>query len=213
MFTGIVSAVGQIMSVQPLGATPAHGMRVQIGVPAGFLDDVAAGDSIAINGACMTVAVFDPAAAQFEVDVSAESLARTDGWQPDQPVNLEKALRASDRLGGHMVAGHVDGVGTVRRFAAVGESIELQIAAPRALARYLAFKGSIAVDGVSLTINSVTDASDASVIAINLIPHTLAHTAFSRLREGTRVNLEIDTIARYVERMLALSAADRPTTV
>ncbi len=207
MFTGIVSAVGQIFEVKPLGATAAHGRRVAIAVPPGYLDDVAAGDSIAINGACMTVASFDPAAARFHVDVSAESLARTDGWQSDTPVNLEKALRANDRLGGHLVSGHVDGVGTVRRFSNVGESIELHIAAPKALARYLAFKGSIAVDGVSLTVNAVTDAADACVIAINLIPHTLEHTAFGRLHEGARVNLEVDTIARYVERMLGVGAA------
>ena len=207
MFTGIVSAVGQIIEVEPLGDTSAHGRRVAIAVPVGYLDDVAAGDSIAINGACMTVALFDAAAARFHVDVSAESLARTDGWRVDTPVNLEKALRANDRLGGHLVSGHVDDVGTVRRFASVGESIELQIAAPKALARYLAFKGSIAVDGVSLTINAVTDAVDESVIAINLIPHTLEHTAFGRLHEGARVNLEVDTIARYVERMLGAGAA------
>ena len=204
MFTGIVSAVGQIVEVAPLGDTSAHGRRVAIAVPAGYLDDVTAGDSIAINGACMTVAAFDVAAARFHVDVSAESLARTDGWRSRTPVNLEKALRANDRLGGHLVSGHVDGVGTVRRFANVGESIELQIAAPKALARYLAFKGSIAVDGVSLTINAVADAADESVIAINLIPHTLSHTALHRLHEGARVNLEVDTIARYVERMLGV---------
>ena len=208
MFTGIVSAVGRIGTVQPLGVTPNHGRRVRIDVPAGYLDDVGAGDSIAINGACMTVVAFDAEAAWFEVDVSAESLARTGGWQPDHPVNLEKALRASDRLGGHLVAGHVDGVGAVRRFASVGESIELQIAAPRELARYLAFKGSIAVDGVSLTVNSVADGTDETVIGINLIPHTLAHTAFRRLREGVRVNLEVDTVARYVERMLSVGSAE-----
>ena len=202
MFTGIVSAVGRIAEVESLGGTSAHGRRVTIAVPAGYLHDVAAGDSIAINGACMTVAEFDAAAARFQVDVSAASLARTDGWRIDARVNLEKALRATDRLGGHLVSGHVDGVGTVRRFANVGESIELQVAAPKALARYLAVKGSIAVDGVSLTINAVTDAVDACVIAINLIPHTLEHTAFGRLHEGARVNLEVDTIARYVERML-----------
>ncbi len=210
MFTGIVSAVGQIFEVKSLGATSAHGRRVAIAVPAGYLDDVAAGDSIAINGACMTVVAFDAAATRFDVDVSAESLARTDGWRPDTQVNLEKALRAHDRLGGHLVSGHVDGIGTVRRFDRVGESIALHVAAPKALARYLAFKGSIAVDGVSLTINSVTDAADACVIAINLIPHTLEHTAFARLHEGARVNLEVDTIARYVERMLGVAAV--PTT-
>ncbi len=212
MFTGIVSAVGRIVEVNPLGDSAAHGRRVAIAVPAGYLDDVAAGDSIAINGACMTVAGFDAAAAHFDVDVSAESLARTDGWRPDSPVNLEKALRANDRLGGHLVSGHVDDVGTVRRFARAGESIELHVAAPKALARYLAFKGSIAVDGVSLTINSVTDAADESLIAINLIPHTLEHTAFARLHEGARVNLEVDTIARYVERMLGAGAVQANRT-
>jgi riboflavin synthase len=167
---------------------------------------VALGDSIALNGACMTVTEFDASASTFTVDVSAESLDKTAGLDRIGPVNLEKALRAHDRLGGHIVSGHVDGVGTVTVFEAVGESWELRIAAPRALARFLAYKGSITVNGVSLTVNRVHDTDTECTISINLIPHTLHNTALGSLAAGSRVNLEIDLIARYVERMLATGA-------
>ena len=203
MFTGIVTGLGRITDTQPLGADAAHGRRLRVAAPAGYLDDVGLGDSIAINGACMTVTAFDAAAGWFAVDVSAESLARTAGLDAPGPVNLEKALRANERLGGHIVSGHVDGIGEVVRFAPVGESWELLIAAPAALGRFLAYKGSITVNGVSLTVNRVVDRPDASEFSINLIPHTLTHTTLGTLAAGARVNLEIDLIARYVERMLS----------
>ncbi|MEO7547869.1 MAG: riboflavin synthase, partial [Ramlibacter sp.] len=159
------------------------------------------------SGACMTATGFDAGRTRFTVDVSAESLACTAGLDAPGPVNLEKALRAHDRLGGHLVSGHVDGIGTVTHFARVGESWELRIAAPRGLARFLATKGSITVDGASLTVNRVTDTPDACEFGINLIPHTLQHTTLGGLQVGRRVNLEIDQIARYVERMLSPAAA------
>ena len=142
----------------------------------------------------------------FNVDVSAESLDKTTGLDAPGPVNLEKALRASDRLGGHLVAGHVDGIGVVTHFAAVGESWELRVAAPLALGRMLAYKGSVAISGVSLTINRVADGADTTEFSVNIIPHTLQNTTLGALSAGARVNLEIDLIARYVERALASGA-------
>lgn len=204
MFTGIVGAVGRIVQASALGTDAAHGKRLVIDTPPGWLDDVQLGDSIALNGACMTVAALDASAARFAVDISAESLVRTAGLHAHgAEINLEKALRASDRLGGHLVSGHVDGTGTVVAFEPVGESRRLVVLAPRALARYLALKGSIAIDGVSLTINRVGDRDDGCEVEINLIPHTIVATNLGRLAPGARVNLEIDTIARYVERMMA----------
>lgn len=205
MFTGIITAVGRIAAVHELGSSSAFGKRLSIVVPAGYLDDVGLGDSIALNGACMTVTSLDLASLQFTVDVSAESLARTDGLDATGSVNLEKALRAHDRLGGHIVSGHVDGIGRVHRFEQVGESWALDILAPAELARYLAYKGSVTVQGVSLTVNEVIDQPDGCEIRINLIPHTVEHTTLGLLRAGSAVNLEIDTIARYVERMLRLA--------
>ena len=203
MFTGIISGLGQLAQVTPLGAAPTHGRRLTITTPPGYLADVQLGDSIALNGACMTVTSFDAAADRFTVDVSAESLDKTAGLNTPGPLNLEKALRANDRLGGHLVSGHVDGIGQVTHFAAVGESWELRIAAPRSLGRFLAYKGSITVNGVSLTVNCVSDTDDQTEVSINLIPHTMEHTTLGQLAAGSRVNLEIDLIARYVERMLA----------
>jgi riboflavin synthase len=203
MFTGIGSGVGRITHVAPLGAdAPFFGRQLTLAAPAGFLDDVQLGDSIALNGACMTVTTMDRAAATFAVDVSAESLARTAALDAEGPVNLETALRANDRLGGHLVSGHVDGIGTVTHFAPVGESWLLRVLAPRELARFLAYKGSVTVNGTSLTVNEVRDDERGAHISINLIPHTLAHTTLGTLTPGARVNLEIDLIARYVERML-----------
>ena len=202
MFTGIISGVGRITRVEPLGTDPTHGKRLTIEAPAAYLDEVALGDSIALNGACMTVTSFDATALQFTIDISAESLACTAGLDAPGPVNLEKALRAHDRLDGHLVAGHVDGIGRVSHFAPVGESWELRIDAPRALAKYLAYKGSITVNGVSLTVNSVHDHAAGCEISINLIPHTVQNTALGTLAAGSAVNLEVDLIARYVERML-----------
>ena len=200
MFTGIVAAVGRIESVRPLGGDADAGVRLTVGAGALGLDDVQLGDSIAIQGACMTV--IEKTATTFDVDVSRESLNRTVGLGEPGEVNLEKALRAHDRLGGHIVSGHVDGLGTVTHFAPVGESHELRVLAPREIGRYLAYKGSITVNGVSLTVNSVKDRDDGCEFSINLIPHTVEVTSLKHLREGTRVNLEIDLIARYVERML-----------
>ncbi|GAA4330270.1 riboflavin synthase [Variovorax defluvii] len=207
MFTGIITGVGRIAAVHDLGSSSFHGKRLGITTPAGYLDDVGLGDSIALNGACMTVTSLDPAQHLFTIDISAESLDKTAGLaEPGGQVNLEKALRASDRLGGHIVSGHVDGIGIVSHFAPVGESWQLRVLAPPSLARFLAYKGSITVNGVSLTVNRVTDSADGSEISINLIPHTVENTALGSLQTGSRVNLEIDTVARYVERMLQAGA-------
>jgi riboflavin synthase len=199
MFTGIVAAVGRIQQVTPLGGAEA-GVRLSIDAAALGLDDVAIGDSIAIQGACMTVVAKSGTA--FDVEVSRESLRLTAGLGEAGEVNLEKAMRPMDRLGGHMVSGHVDGLGEVVKFAPVGESHELVIRAPRELAKYLAYKGSITVNGVSLTVNRVEDVAAGAEISINLIPHTIAVTTLRNLAPGHRLNLEIDLIARYVERML-----------
>jgi riboflavin synthase len=211
MFTGIITGVGRIAAVHDLGSSSSHGKRLSIAVPDGYLDDVGLGDSIALNGACMTVTTLDPARQVFTIDISAESLDKTAGLAEEATrVNLEKALRANDRLGGHIVSGHVDGIGSVSRFAPVGESWELRIMAPHALARFLAYKGSITVNGVSLTVNSVSDGPDGAEISINLIPHTVDNTSLGSLKQGSRVNLEIDTVARYVERMLQAGALPTP---
>lgn len=202
MFTGIISGLGRIAEVHDLGTEASHGKRLTIEAPAGYLDDVALGDSIALNGACMTVTSFDPAARRFTVDISAESLRLTAGLGAPGPVNLEKALRAQDRLGGHLVSGHVDGLGAVTHFAPVGESWELRVRAPKELGRYLAYKGSITVNGVSLTVNTVRDGVEGCEFSINLIPHTLQNTTLGTLKAGAAVNLEVDLIARYVARML-----------
>ena len=205
MFTGIITGIGRITAIEPLGQTASHGKRLTIECPLNFLDDTSLGDSIALNGACMTVTSLDVARAQFTVDISAESLSKTAGLAAIGPINLEKALRANDRLGGHMVSGHVDGVGTVTHFAQISESWELRVLTPKDLAKYLAFKGSITVNGVSLTVNRVTDLPDGCEVSINLIPHTVQNTALHALQTGSQVNLEIDLIARYVERMLSSS--------
>jgi riboflavin synthase len=206
MFTGIITAVGRIVASHDLGSSLQHGKRLTLACPPGYLDDVGLGDSIALNGACMTVTSLDLPQQQFTIDISAESLARTTGLSLDAQVNLEKALRAGDRLGGHIVSGHVDGVGTVSQFAPIGESWELRLQAPAALARYLAYKGSITVNGVSLTVNRVADNAGGCEVSINLIPHTVQNTTLGLLQAGAGVNLEIDTVARYVERMLAAGA-------
>ncbi len=205
MFTGIITGVGSIAAVQALGASPTHGKRLTIRCPEHYLDDVSLGDSIALNGACMTVTTWDAAKAQFTIDISAESLDKTAGLDAIGTINLEKALRANDRLGGHLVSGHVDGIGTITHFAQVGESWELRVLAPKALAKYLAYKGSITINGVSLTVNRIADLVEGCEASINLIPHTVENTALGNLRQGSRVNLEIDLIARYVERMLSAS--------
>lgn len=203
MFTGIVSAIGRIVEVHVLGADASFGNALTVEAPAGWLGATAIGDSIALAGACMTVVSIDAVHHRFQVEVSAESLAATRGLDAAGEVNLEKALRAGERLDGHLVSGHVDGVGTVTKFERAGESWQLSVAAPAALARYLALKGSIAVDGVSLTVNRVVDTDAACEFSVNLIPHTALHTTLRGLAAGRKVNLEVDQIARYVERMLA----------
>ena len=186
-----------------IGSDAGAGVRLSVDAGGLGLDDVQLGDSIAIQGACMTV--IEKSATSFDVDVSRESLNRTVGLSATGEVNLEKALRANDRLGGHIVSGHVDGLGTVTRFAPVGESHELRILAPAAIGRYLAYKGSITVNGVSLTVNSVDDRADGCEFSINLIPHTVEVTTLRHVKAGDKVNLEVDMIARYVERIMSAS--------
>ena len=216
MFTGIITGMGRIVAIHRLGSSSDHGKRLTIETLAGYVDDVGLGDSIALNGACMTVTSLDAANNRFSIDISAESLDKTCGLAEPGIVNLEKALRAQDRLGGHIVSGHVDGVGMVTHFAEVGESWELGIRAPQELGKYLAYKGSITVNGVSLTVNQVidlagdTDNAPACEISINLIPHTVQNTALGQMVKGSQVNLEIDLIARYVERMLQNTQINQP---
>ncbi len=204
MFTGIVAAVGKIVQSEPLGDN--GGLRLTVDAGTLSLADVALGDSIALNGACMTV--IEKTDTSFKVDVSRESLNCTVGLDQLAEVNLEKALTLAERLGGHLVSGHVDGIGRVVKFEPVGESWELVIESAPQLAKYLAFKGSIVVNGVSLTVNRVQDMPDgACQFSINLIPHTIQVTTLKHLQAGSRVNLEVDLIARYVERMVSLGAA------
>ncbi len=203
MFTGIVQAVGKIESVTPQGKDKEAGVRLQINARTLPMDDVKVGDSIALNGACMTVV--EKTANGFKIDVSHESLDKTVGLDGENEVNLEKAMALGDMLGGHLVSGHVDGVGIVRKFSPVAESWELIIEAPLHLAKFLAYKGSVAVNGVSLTVNTVSDIDTGCLFSINLIPHTIEVTTLKNLKAGSRVNLEIDLIARYVERMLAVN--------
>ena len=214
MFTGIITGLGRIVAVQSLGSSSHHGKRLTIETPSGYLNDVNLGDSIAINGACMTAVSIDTPRSRFSIDISAESLDKTSGLSEEGVINLEKALRAHDRLGGHIVSGHVDGIGRVTHFEEVGESWELRIVAPLALAKYMAYKGSVTVNGVSLTVNKVVDQADGSgcELSINLIPHTVQNTALRQLAAGSHVNLEIDLIARYVERMLSGAALPELTT-
>ncbi|HET9042056.1 MAG TPA: riboflavin synthase [Burkholderiales bacterium] len=193
MFTGIVAAIGRIGQVEPRP----KGLRLSIDAGALDTSDVAIGDSIAVNGCCLTVVAL--AGRHFDVDVSQETIDCTVGLGAPGEVNLEKSLRLADRLGGHLVSGHVDGVGEVLAFEPVGESHRLVVRAPAELAKYIARKGSIAVQGVSLTVNRV----DGAEFEINLIPHTLAVTTLRQFQPGARVNLEVDLLARYAERLLA----------
>lgn len=193
MFSGIIADIGSISQATDRDG----GLRLAIATSALDLSDVQAGDSIAVNGVCLTVVAHT--ADSFTVDVSRETLNCTEGLDAiGVPVNLEKALRLVDRLSGHLVSGHVDGAGEVVEFTDLGESWDLVVRAPQALARYIAVKGSITLNGVSLTINQVS----GSEFSVNLVPHTLAMTNLKSLRAGSRINLEIDLIARYVERMM-----------
>ena len=192
MFSGIVAAIGRITLVTPREV----GCRLTVDAGALPLADVALGDSIAHNGVCLTVVGKE--GNSFMVDVSPETLSCTVGLDAPGPVNLEKALRLNDVIGGHLVSGHVDGIGEVLRFDPIGDNRLLEIRAPEEIARYIARKGSIVVDGTSLTTNTV----DGRNFTINLIPHTLEHTTLGRLQPGSKVNLEVDLIARYCERLL-----------
>ena len=200
MFTGIVQAVGRIANVAKQG----DGLRIAVDAGVHDIADVAVGDSVCVSGCCLTVVAIHGASLEF--DVSAETLRCTTGLDGTGDVNLELALRVGDRLGGHLTSGHVDGVGTVTRFAAIAGdaygSWFLEIDAPAELARFIAPKGSIAVDGVSLTVNAVAGAR----FAVNLIPHTLNVTTLQRLTPGAAVNLEIDVVARYVARLAEFPA-------
>ena len=199
MFTGIIQAIGKVREPEQLGS----GVRLTIVTPEQFhLDQVHVGDSIAVNGACMTVVNIE--GNSFQIDVSAESLSKTCGLDTFGEVNLEKAMRLGDRVDGHLVSGHVDGVGQVESMTKIAESYKLVIRAPLKLSPYLAYKGSVAVNGVSLTVNEFEDTTMGAVFSINLIPHTVEVTTLKHLKPQDWVNLEIDTIARYVERMMQL---------
>lgn len=195
MFTGIIQAVGKITHIEPLQ----QGMRLSVDGGALDLTSVAVGDSIAHNGVCLTVT--GKSGNSYQLDVSRETLDCTVGLSEPGEVNLEKALRLADPLGGHLVSGHVDGVGTVVAFDPVGECHLLRIKAPLSIAKFIAYKGSIAVNGVSLTVNTV----EHDEFTINLIPHTLQVTTLKHLKPGAAVNLEVDLLARYCERLLSMS--------
>ncbi len=202
MFTGIIQAVGTLKDIRREGADA--GMRIQTGQLA--LEDVRIGDSIAVSGVCLTVA--ERGSADFRADVSGETLSRTTlgGLEVGDRVNLEKALTLATPLGGHLVSGHVDGVGTIVDRRPEGRSVRLRVRAPDSLARYIAVKGSICVDGVSLTVNSVRGGE----FDLNIVPHTLEQTTLDEFRAGRAVNLEVDIIARYLERLLLGERAAQP---
>jgi riboflavin synthase len=191
MFTGIITAVGRIATVKATDG----GARIVVEVPGWQREKIEMGESIAVSGVCLTVVVIN--ASGFEADVSRETLRCTVGCEPGARVNIERALRLSDRLGGHLVSGHVDGVGVVVSSLAAGDNRVFWFEAPREVARYVAVKGSIAINGVSLTVNLVKGMQ----FSVNIIPHTLQATTLGALFAGARVNLEADTVARYVERL------------
>ena len=200
MFTGIVRGVGRIVEVERLAAV--GGVRLTIDARDVPVFEVGVGDSVAIAGACMTAVQVE--GSTFAVDTSKESLVRTSGLDAPGEVNIETSIRSGDPLGGHLVAGHVDGVGEVVSMAQAHESWRLVVRAPAELAKYLAYKGSVAVDGVSLTVNRAIDSPRGCEFEVNVIPHTYRATTLRSLRAGDRVNIEVDLIARYVERMLSL---------
>lgn len=199
MFTGLVQGIAHIESVERQSADGGVRIVVDARAVAGFAARI--GDSIALNGACLTATQLD--GARFTADVSRETLSKTIGLEAVGAVNLETSLKLGDTLGGHLVSGHIDGVGRVLRLVPAGESWELLLEVPAPLARFVAVKGSIVVNGVSLTVNGVVDTGAGCEVSINLIPHTVAVTTLGNLRAGDGVNLEVDQIARYVERLLA----------
>jgi riboflavin synthase len=200
MFTGIITALGTLREVQPIGQ--GHDMRLVIGVAPEFLAGATLGCSIACSGICLTAVELN--ADSFAVDASAETLARTTmgRWKAGGRVNLERSLKLGDELGGHLVSGHVDGVGRVLSATPENASVRWRFAVPGEIARYIAVKGSVAIDGVSLTVNEV----DAESFGVNIIPHTAAVTSFGTLQPGDAVNIEIDTLARYVARLMEFRA-------
>ena len=191
MFTGIIQAVGHIDTITAIG----NNFELSVEATNLALSDVQIGDSIAVNGVCLTATYITHS--HFKAHVSAETLKVTTGLNQQHPVNLEKALRLSDRLGGHLVSGHVDGVGVVTQFSDLKDNWLLAIRVPHTISKYIAKKGSICINGVSLTVNSI----EQDIFTMNIIPHTLQNTTFNQLRVGSQVNCEIDQIARYVERM------------
>ena len=199
MFTGIIEALGELRAVRDDGGD----RRLEIGTPAGFLDGAAIGDSIAVSGICLTAVAF--AGGSFEADVSVETLDATTagGWAVGRPLNLERALTLARPLGGHLVSGHVDGVGRIVDRREDARSWRLEIEAPAPLARYIARKGSVCVDGISLTVNDVDDTR----FGVNIVPHTWRHTTLGATETGATVNIEVDLIARYTERLLAAGDA------
>jgi len=205
MFTGIVQAIGTVAAIETRGGDA----RLRIATGGLDLGDVQLGDSIAVAGVCLTAVALD--AGSFTADVSAETLACTTlgTRRAGDAVNLEKALTPSSRLGGHLVSGHVDGVGEVTSRESEARSVRFRVRAPAPLAKYIAAKGSVCVDGVSLTVNAV----DGSVFELNIVPHTLAHTTLDALKTGDRVNLEVDLIARYLERLLLGERAAEPAAM
>ena len=202
MFTGIIQAVGHIDTITHAG----DDVKLSISAENLGLDDVQLGDSIAVNGVCLTATHLNKT--HFDVHISKETLNVSVGLNKQQSVNLEKALRLNDRLGGHLVSGHVDGVGEVTQFTDAGECWLLAIRAPHAISKYIAKKGSICVNGVSLTVNSIEN----ELFTMNIIPHTLQQTTFQHLQVGSQVNLEIDQIARYIERMAEWATESKHAT-
>jgi len=203
MFTGIITATGKIISAKPLGSSIDDGIRLKVDSGTLLLTDVALGDSLCINGACMTVVSKN--SRFFEVNVSRESLNRTVGLDISNEVNLEKSLTLADRLGGHLISGHIDGYGVIERLERVGESWKLIVKVSLGIAKYLVYKGSITLNGVSLTVNRVDDTVSGCSFWVNIIPHTFEVTTLRNLEVGQKVNLEVDLVARYVERMLRLN--------
>jgi riboflavin synthase len=199
MFTGIITGLGRVIKHQPIG----DGQRISVACGDWHLDDVAIGDSIAHSGCCLTIV--EKGVGVIKSDVSAHSLTIVAGLQVGALVNLEKSMTLADKLGGHLVSGHVDATGLVTQWKNLAESWLLEVEVPQALAKFIAQKGSVTIGGVSLTVNSVEDLADSTRFQINVIPHTFQVTNFSELKQGDRVNVEIDTIARYVERMTQFS--------